>query len=62
MAMTVSVVVAVAAVVPVVASVVGKPIINMVAAMATIIYGWNHFGRWSDCTGQRARSLLRAYG
>ena len=51
-------VVAVAAVVPAVASVVWTPIINRVAAMATVINGWNHFGRWGDCTGRRPGPVL----
>ena len=61
MTMSVAVVVAVAAVVKLVASVVGKPIISMVAAMTRFVNGWDHFGRRSDCTGQRPGSLLRTY-
>ena len=59
--MSVAVVVAVSAVVPVVAVAVGKPIINMAATTATVVNGGNHIGRWSDCTGQRPGSLLRTY-
>ena len=33
--------------------------INVAAAMATVINGGNHLGRWGDCTGQRPGSLLR---
>ena len=52
---SVAVVVAVAAVVPVVAAAVGKRIINMATTTATVINGGSELGRWSDCTGQRPK-------
>ena len=36
----------------------GGATINMATAIATMINGGNHLGRWSDCTVQRPGSLI----